>query len=98
MQYLFNTVIKIVFLGDIVATLTYKKSVVRVPEGHCWIEGDHIGHSMDSNNFGPVSLGLVTAKATCIVWPPSRWQVIIPFVPHSRLPLNLLPNSFLKLT
>lgn len=85
-----------VFLGDIISTLSYKNDIVKVPEGHCWIEGDHIGHSMDSNNFGPVSLGLVTAKATCIVWPPSRWQLIEPFVPHSRLPLNLLPKSFLK--
>lgn len=77
--------------GDIVVTLGYKTHVVRVPEGHCWIEGDHTGHSMDSNNFGPVSLGLVTAKASCIVWPPSRWQIIQTFLPDSRTPLNLKP-------
>ncbi|XP_017774194.1 PREDICTED: mitochondrial inner membrane protease subunit 2 [Nicrophorus vespilloides] len=74
--------------GDIIATLGYKREVVRVPEGHCWVEGDHTGHSMDSNNFGPVSLGLVTAKASCIVWPPSRWQYIKSFLPESRHPLN----------
>ncbi|KAF7266855.1 hypothetical protein GWI33_019879 [Rhynchophorus ferrugineus] len=63
--------------GDIILTLGYKEHVIRVPEGHCWIEGDHTGHSMDSNNFGPVSLGLVTAKASCIVWPPSRLISVI---------------------
>lgn len=75
--------------GDVIATLRYKKDIVRIPEGHCWIEGDHTGHSMDSNNFGPVSLGLITAKATCIVWPPSRWQFIQSLIPESRKPLNL---------
>jgi len=28
---------------------------VTVPAGHCWVEGDHHGQSMDSNLFGPVS-------------------------------------------
>ncbi|XP_022909343.2 mitochondrial inner membrane protease subunit 2 [Onthophagus taurus] len=75
--------------GDIILTLGYKNEVVRVPEGHCWVEGDHTGHSLDSNNFGPVSIGLVTAKATWIVWPPSRWQSIKSQVPDSRAPLNM---------
>ncbi|EFN79441.1 Mitochondrial inner membrane protease subunit 2, partial [Harpegnathos saltator] len=60
--------------GDIVDRRGYKTSAFQVPEGHCWLEGDHTGHSLDSNSFGPISLGLVTAKATYIVWPPSRWQ------------------------
>ncbi|XP_031620497.1 mitochondrial inner membrane protease subunit 2 [Contarinia nasturtii] len=60
--------------GDIVPTIGYKKPYVKVPPGHCWVEGDHTGHSLDSNTFGPVSLGLMTARATYIVWPPSRWQ------------------------
>ncbi|XP_074038820.1 mitochondrial inner membrane protease subunit 2 [Leptinotarsa decemlineata] len=81
--------------GDIIATLGYKKEIIRIPEGHCWIEGDHTGHSMDSNRFGPVSLGLITAKATCIVWPPSRWQLIHSFLPDSRVPLNLVSKPIL---
>ncbi|KAF5297397.1 hypothetical protein FQR65_LT01328 [Abscondita terminalis] len=76
--------------GDLVATLGYKVHVVRVPDGHCWVEGDHTGHSIDSNHFGPVSLGLITAKASCIVWPPSRWQYIKSFLPESRAPLNII--------
>lgn len=82
--------------GDIIVTLGYKKDVVKIPPGHCWIEGDHTGHSMDSNNFGPVSLGLVTAKASCIVWPPSRWQFIKSFLPDSRIPVNLKPKSYIN--
>ncbi|XP_066154050.1 mitochondrial inner membrane protease subunit 2 [Euwallacea fornicatus] len=75
--------------GDIIRTLSYKDHIVEIPDGHFWIEGDHTGHSMDSNNFGPVSLGLLTAKASLIVWPPSRWQIIENFLPSSRVPLNL---------
>ncbi|GIY25259.1 mitochondrial inner membrane protease subunit 2 [Caerostris darwini] len=47
---------------------------VSIPAGHCWVEGDHTAHSMDSNYFGPVSVGLIFAKASHIVWPPSRWR------------------------
>ncbi|XP_016378742.1 mitochondrial inner membrane protease subunit 2 isoform X3 [Sinocyclocheilus rhinocerous] len=41
--------------GDFIKTLGYKNRYVRVPDGHLWIEGDHHGHSFDSNTFGPVS-------------------------------------------
>lgn len=75
--------------GDIVRTHGYKKaSILQIPEGHCWVEGDHIGRSMDSNTFGPVSLGLITAKATSIVWPPSRWQYLYPSMSNHNFPLN----------
>ena len=57
-------------------TRGYKEAFVRVPPGHCWIEGDHHGNSLDSNLFGPVALGLIKSKAKCIVWPPHRWQML----------------------
>lgn len=76
--------------GDLISTIGYKRSFIRVPEGHCWVEGDHTGHSMDSNSFGPVSLGLVTAKASHIVWPPHRWQTLKPEIPSGRKPVNIL--------
>ncbi|XP_053487197.1 mitochondrial inner membrane protease subunit 2 isoform X2 [Ictalurus furcatus] len=41
--------------GDFIKTMGYKNRYVRVPDGHLWIEGDHHGHSFDSNTFGPVS-------------------------------------------
>ncbi|XP_053983094.1 mitochondrial inner membrane protease subunit 2 [Hylaeus volcanicus] len=65
--------------GDVISTHGYRTDVLKIPQGHCWVEGDHTGHSMDSNSFGPISLGLITAKATFIVWPPSRWQYLHPF-------------------
>ncbi|XP_055837679.1 mitochondrial inner membrane protease subunit 2 [Episyrphus balteatus] len=74
--------------GDVVSTLGYKTDVVRIPEGHCWVEGDHMGNSLDSNTFGPVSLGLMTARATYIVWPPSRWQSLPADLPKPRRPLS----------
>ncbi|XP_055528681.1 mitochondrial inner membrane protease subunit 2 isoform X1 [Wyeomyia smithii] len=74
--------------GDIIATMGYKVPFVKVPEGHCWIEGDHTGNSLDSNTFGPVSLGLVTARATQIVWPPSRWQSLPSMIPRTRQPIT----------
>jgi len=43
--------------GDIVSTLGYKHEIVRIPEGHIWVEGDHVGHSLDSNSFGPIAKG-----------------------------------------
>ncbi|KAI3384330.1 hypothetical protein SNEBB_001573 [Seison nebaliae] len=48
------------------------KSIV-VPEGHCWILGDNELHSYDSREFGPISVGLINAKAKYIIWPPNRW-------------------------
>lgn len=41
--------------GDIVQHLRKKDKQVRIPQGHCWIEGDEAFHSKDSNSFGPVS-------------------------------------------
>ncbi|XP_031847195.1 mitochondrial inner membrane protease subunit 2 [Nomia melanderi] len=62
--------------GDIICSRGSYGQILKVPEGHCWVEGDHTGCSLDSTTFGPVSLGLITAKATCIVWPPKRWQFL----------------------
>ncbi|XP_068212207.1 mitochondrial inner membrane protease subunit 2 isoform X2 [Palaemon carinicauda] len=75
--------------GDLIRTLGYKSRYVRVPEGHCWVEGDHTGHSLDSNFFGPVAVGLITAKASRIVWPPARWKRLESELPLERIPLNL---------
>lgn len=78
--------------GDVVSTLGYKKPFVRIPDGHCWVEGDHTGNSLDSNSFGPVSLGLMTARATYIVWPPTRWQRLPSELPRQRWPISLGAN------
>ncbi|XP_037692287.1 mitochondrial inner membrane protease subunit 2 isoform X1 [Choloepus didactylus] len=74
--------------GDIVKTTGHKNRYVRVPRGHIWVEGDHHGHSFDSNSFGPVSLGLLHALATHILWPPERWQKLESVLPPERLPVQ----------
>ncbi|KAM3925240.1 mitochondrial inner membrane protease subunit 2 [Leptodactylus fuscus] len=73
--------------GDIVKTMGHKNQYVKIPSGHMWVEGDHHGHSFDSNAFGPVSLGLLHAHATHILWPPSRWQKLKPLLHQERKPL-----------
>ncbi|XP_055446348.1 mitochondrial inner membrane protease subunit 2 isoform X19 [Bubalus kerabau] len=74
--------------GDIVKTMGHKNRYVKVPRGHIWVEGDHHGHSFDSNSFGPVSLGLLHAHATHILWPPKRWQKLESVLPPERLPVQ----------
>ncbi|KAM9312648.1 mitochondrial inner membrane protease subunit 2 [Gastrophryne carolinensis] len=74
--------------GDIVKTSGHKTRYVKIPSGHMWVEGDHYGHSFDSNAFGPVSLGLLHAQATHILWPPNRWQKLKPAVPDERNPIQ----------
>ncbi|CAG8752987.1 3587_t:CDS:2, partial [Dentiscutata heterogama] len=40
--------------GDTVFTLPpYPDKFLRIPNGHCWVEGDDVYHSKDSNTFGP---------------------------------------------
>ncbi|XP_075884890.1 mitochondrial inner membrane protease subunit 2 isoform X2 [Nelusetta ayraudi] len=73
--------------GDFIRTLSYKNRYVRVPDGHFWIEGDHHGHSLDSNSFGPVSVGLLHGRASHIIWPPNRWQQIKASLPPNRRPV-----------
>jgi inner membrane protease subunit 2 len=83
--------------GDIISTLGYKKEFVKVPEGCIWVEGDHTGNSLDSNSFGPVSLGLLTARAKYIVWPPERWQALHTQIPKSRSPFHTAKQQPIKL-
>uniref|UniRef100_D3TPQ8 Mitochondrial inner membrane protease subunit n=1 Tax=Glossina morsitans morsitans TaxID=37546 RepID=D3TPQ8_GLOMM len=79
--------------GDVVSTLGYKQDILRIPEGHCWVEGDHTGHSLDSNTFGPVAVGLMTARASLIVWPPERWRVLTSELPKRRQPLHIAKQT-----
>ena len=50
--------------------------IVKVPEGHIWVEGDNWRDSLDSNDFGPISLTLVVGKAVGILWPFTRFGEI----------------------
>ncbi|GAA5876033.1 hypothetical protein JCM16303_007000 [Sporobolomyces ruberrimus] len=50
-----------------------KEKTIRIPKGHCWIEGDEQFHSRDSNTFGPVPIGCVESRVDWILWPLSRF-------------------------
>ncbi|KAI8085737.1 peptidase S24/S26A/S26B/S26C [Thamnidium elegans] len=67
--------------GDTVKPLR-KDEAVPIPAGHAWVEGDEAFHSRDSNAFGTVPIGLISAKVTYILWPPSR------FGPVEKKPVN----------
>ncbi|KAI3474199.1 hypothetical protein Pfo_028987 [Paulownia fortunei] len=45
---------------------------VRIPSGHCWVEGDNAACSMDSRSLGPIPLALICGRITHVVWPPQR--------------------------
>lgn len=51
----------------------YFNELIDIPKGHLWVEGDNAKASQDSKDFGPVSTGLITAKASRVIWPPRRW-------------------------
>jgi len=46
-----------------------KESLIRVPEGHCWVAGDNLDWSRDSRVFGALPLALVKGKVLGVVWP-----------------------------
>lgn len=35
---------------------------IRVPEGHCWVTGDNLAHSLDSRTYNCMPLGLIKGK------------------------------------
>lgn len=47
--------------GDTMRTKDNKEDV-KVPKNHVWVEGDNINNSLDSNKFGPISIGLIVGK------------------------------------
>ncbi|GHJ87968.1 hypothetical protein NliqN6_4370 [Naganishia liquefaciens] len=60
--------------GDLVHPLPPSPPTpIRIPPGHCWVEGDSHYHSRDSNTYGPVPLGLITARVTHLLWPLNRF-------------------------
>jgi inner membrane protease subunit 2 len=46
------------------ATGKREKGKVVVPHNHVWVEGDNWRKSYDSNDFGPITMGLIDGKAT----------------------------------
>jgi len=48
---------------------------VVVPKGHVWIAGDNLACSIDSREYGPVSMGLIRGRIIAKVFPFNRFQV-----------------------
>lgn len=63
-------------------------SLIVVPDGHVWIEGDNAINSSDSRHYGPVSANLILGKVIGRVWPLSTqmrrmWRPKSKFSNHS---------------
>ncbi|KAK9061349.1 hypothetical protein SSX86_018530 [Deinandra increscens subsp. villosa] len=72
--------------GDWVSVpLSY--DAVKIPEGHCWVEGDNPTNSLDSRSFGPIPLGLIRGRVTHVIWPPQRVGKIDQKLPRNGLSL-----------
>ncbi|KAJ1665322.1 hypothetical protein EV178_003253 [Coemansia sp. RSA 1646] len=66
---------------DCVVPRTNSNAFVRIPKGHCWVEGDESFHSNDSNTFGPLPMGLIKSRAIAPVWPPWRFAARVSDMP-----------------
>ncbi|PVZ96617.1 hypothetical protein BB558_007468 [Smittium angustum] len=55
---------------------------LKIPEGHCWVEGDEGFHSIDSNTFGYIPLGLVHGRASFVLYPFSNMGFIGKSIPE----------------
>lgn len=62
--------------GDRITTRHPCKSPSQiVPWNHVWVEGDaeDPGSSLDSNTYGPVSIGLISGRVVAVLGPRARW-------------------------
>lgn len=59
------------------STKTFHSSVIVVPKGHVWLEGDNFQNSSDSRLYGPVPMGLVKSRVICRLWPLNEVKLFI---------------------
>lgn len=65
--------------GDMVVPLPPSPpTLIRIPKGHCWVEGDSPAQSRDSNTYGPVPLALITSRVKAVIWPWSHSGLVSP--------------------
>lgn len=58
---------------------------VKVPPGHCWLQGDNLSNSTDSRDYGPVPMALVQARVEARVRGPGC-RSLPALRPSERLP------------
>ncbi|CAG9529497.1 unnamed protein product [Cercopithifilaria johnstoni] len=70
-------------------------SFLEIPNGCYWMESDNPNNYSDSRLYGPVSGGLLTARATHIIWPPKRWRTIkTEVLEHNTIPISKRHSFF----
>ncbi|CAM0947465.1 unnamed protein product [Alopecurus aequalis] len=77
--------------GDWISVPETADLIRKIPEGHCWVEGDNASVSWDSRNYGPVPLGLVQGRVTHVVWPPHKIGRVEKRMPEGRV----MPQRYL---
>jgi signal peptidase I len=45
------------------------KSLLVIPDGHIWLEGDNPRNSNDSRDYGPIPAALIVGRVMCRIWP-----------------------------
>lgn len=53
-------------------------SLVTVPAGHVWLQGDNLPYSVDSREYGPVPVESVRGKVMARIWPLWRTERLQP--------------------
>jgi len=79
--------------GDTVETNKGNLIKIKVPEGHCWVEGDNWGNSVDSNKYGPIPMGLIFGIATRVIWPAHKQRLLGGGIPDHLLPERVTPEQ-----
>jgi len=51
-------------------------TLLRIPKGYCWVEGDNSALSRDSRDFGPVPLGMICGTVVSVMWPPTHMGLL----------------------
>jgi signal peptidase I len=46
-----------------------RRGLLKVPDGHLWLEGDNSANSLDSRTYGPVPAAMIVGRVPFRVWP-----------------------------
>lgn len=60
-------------VGDVLVDEERFSTYIKVPEGHVWVTGDNLSHSLDSRTYNALPMGLIMGRL---------WQLTI-LISHS---------------